>query len=36
VRKHGEGDKGALSIADFSNEIRNIVSEQIKGKRKTA
>jgi threonyl-tRNA synthetase len=36
VRKHGEGDKGALSIEEFSNEIRNIVSEQIKGKRKTA
>jgi len=32
VRKHGEGDKGAVSIDAFSEEIRNIVSEQIKGK----
>ena len=33
VRKHGDGDKGAVSIADFSNEMRNIVKEQMKGKR---
>lgn len=33
VRKHGEGDKGALSIADFTAEIQNIVKEQIKGKK---
>jgi threonyl-tRNA synthetase len=34
VRKHGEGDKGALPVDDFSAEIRNIVTEQMKGKRK--
>ena len=34
VRKHGEGDQGAMPIDAFSEEIRNIVSEQIKGKRK--
>lgn len=33
VRKHGEGDKGALSIAEFTAEIQNIVKEQIKGKK---
>lgn len=33
VRKHGEGDKGALPIDAFCAEIRNVVSEQIKGKR---
>jgi threonyl-tRNA synthetase len=33
VRKHGEGDKGALTIAEFAVEIRNIVTEQMKGKR---
>ncbi|PQJ11030.1 threonine--tRNA ligase [Flavipsychrobacter stenotrophus] len=35
VRKHGDGDKGAVSIADFATEMRNIVKEQMKGKRKT-
>jgi threonyl-tRNA synthetase len=34
VRKHGEGDKGSLPVAAFCEEIRNIVNEQIKGKRK--
>lgn len=34
VRKHGEGDKGSMPVAAFSEEIRNIVNEQIKGKRK--
>jgi threonyl-tRNA synthetase len=34
VRKHGEGDQGAMPIDAFSEEIRNIVNEQIKGKRK--
>ncbi|MCF8451174.1 MAG: threonine--tRNA ligase [Taibaiella sp.] len=36
VRKHGEGDKGALTVAGFCDEIRNIVNEQIKGKKKEA
>ena len=35
VRKHGDGDKGAVSIADFATEMRNIVKEQMKGKKKT-
>ncbi len=34
VRKHGEGDKGALSIEAFANEINGIVKEQMKGKKK--
>jgi threonyl-tRNA synthetase len=34
VRKHGEGDKGAMPIDAFCEEIRSIVNEQIKGKRK--
>ena len=33
VRKHGEGDKGAVTIAEFAAEIQNIVKEQMKGKR---
>lgn len=33
VRKHGEGDKGSVSIDDFCAEIRGIVTEQLKGKR---
>jgi threonyl-tRNA synthetase len=32
VRKHGEGDKGSVPVADFCTEIRNIVTEQIKGR----
>ncbi len=32
VRKHGEGDKGSLSIDAFIAEIQGIVKEQIKGK----
>jgi len=32
VRKHGEGDKGSVSIAEFCTEIRGIVTEQIKGR----
>ena len=32
VRKHGEGDKGSVPVAGFCSEIRNIVSEQIKGR----
>ncbi len=34
VRKHGEGDKGSMPVAAFCDEIKNIVNEQIKGKRK--
>jgi len=32
VRKHGEGDKGAVSIDAFISDITNQVKEQIKGK----
>ncbi len=32
VRKHGEGDKGAVTIDAFAHEITNIVKEQVKGK----
>ncbi len=32
VRKHGEGDKGAVSLGEFSTEISELVKEQIKGK----
>jgi len=31
VRKHGEGDKGAMSIADFSGDVAQTVKEQMKG-----
>ena len=34
VRKHSEGDKGAVSIDAFIAEIQGIVSEQVKGKKK--
>lgn len=34
VRKHGEGDKGSMPVTAFCDEIKNIVNEQIKGKRK--
>ena len=33
VRKHGEGDKGAMPIAQFAGEMRAIVKEQMMGKR---
>lgn len=32
VRKHGEGDKGALPVTAFTAEIRESVKEQIRGK----
>ena len=32
VRIHGEGDKGAVTVSSFANDINSIVSEQIKGK----
>ena len=34
VRKHGEGDKGAVSVDAFVAEIRQIVEDQIKGKKR--
>jgi threonyl-tRNA synthetase len=33
VRKHGEGDKGAIPLADFANDITQAVSGQMKGKK---
>ena len=36
VRKHKEGDKGAVTIADFAAEIQGQVKEQMRGKRKEA
>ncbi len=36
VRKHGEGDKGTVTIEAFANEINSIVKEQIKGKTRAA
>lgn len=36
VRKHGEGDKGAVTPADFISDIKGQISEQMKGKRKEA
>jgi len=33
VRKHGEGDKGAIPLADFVNDVTQAVSEQMKGKK---
>ena len=33
VRVHGEGDKGAVPIADFVADIQKIVKDQIKGKK---
>jgi threonyl-tRNA synthetase len=32
VRIHGEGDKGALPLAQFIAEAKNIITEQLKGK----
>jgi threonyl-tRNA synthetase len=34
VRKHGEGDKGAVSIIDFISEVQATIDEQIKGKKR--
>ncbi len=36
VRKHGEGDKGAVSADAFITEIQDIVKEQMKGKKHIA
>lgn len=36
VRKHGEGDKGAVLLTEFIADITNQVKEQLKGKRTTA
>ncbi len=32
VRKHGEGDKGAVPLEEFISTIKEIVNEQLKGK----
>ncbi len=34
VRIHGEGDKGAVTVDSFINDIQTIVREQIKGKKR--
>jgi threonyl-tRNA synthetase len=34
VRKHGEGDKGAVSIDAFVSDIKQIVAEQMLGKKR--
>lgn len=36
VRKHGEGDKGAIPLTDFVNDVTLAVTEQMKGKQATA
>ncbi|MGN6566998.1 MAG: threonine--tRNA ligase [Flavipsychrobacter sp.] len=36
VRRHGEGDKGAVLLTEFITDITNQVKEQLKGKRATA
>jgi threonyl-tRNA synthetase len=36
VRKHGEGDKGAMELDEFVKEIISLVKEQISGKKATA
>jgi threonyl-tRNA synthetase len=33
VRKHGEGDKGAVKLEEFAAEVNKIVTEQMAGKR---
>ena len=33
VRKHGEGDKGAVTTSEFINQLKAIVAEQIAGKK---
>jgi len=34
VRKHGEGDKGAVKLDEFAAEVNRTVTEQMAGKRK--
>jgi threonyl-tRNA synthetase len=34
VRKHGEGDKGAVPVDTFIAEVQAVVNEQIRGKRR--
>lgn len=36
VRKHGEGDKGAVLLEDFVSDIKNTVKEQTKGSQAVA
>jgi threonyl-tRNA synthetase len=33
VRKHGEGDKGSVSQAEFIAELTGIIKEQLAGKK---
>ncbi len=33
VRKHGEGDKGAMALETFAAEIKAVVEEQLQGKK---
>ena len=33
VRKHGEGDKGAVALEEFVGEVKELVKEQIRGKK---
>lgn len=33
IRKHGEGDKGAVPLDNFMSDINNIVATQLKGKK---
>ncbi|HRO42748.1 MAG TPA: threonine--tRNA ligase [Flavipsychrobacter sp.] len=36
VRKHGEGDKGAMATEEFVKEMRSIIKEQMSGKKVAA
>ncbi|MBC7552348.1 MAG: threonine--tRNA ligase, partial [Taibaiella sp.] len=36
VRKHGEGDQGAVTVEQFSADILAIIKEQVKGKKSNA
>jgi len=36
VRKHGEGDKGAVATQEFISEMKTIIKEQMSGKKPVA
>ncbi len=36
VRKHGEGDQGAVTIQEFADQMQSLIREQIKGKHAAA
>ena len=36
VRRHGEGDKGAVETVEFIREIKSIIKEQTNGRKATA